>query len=154
MAETKDEIAAEREKLRADNQRLREQLNAAGHPGAPAAQHRFLLSEGERQELEIYGVVAKDGVVLTREEVLDRLGDDQAGIEIGEPTAGNDKRAAVLAQRRQGGNVRGVDFVYPSVTRGGIDPAVAGTPGINGPAADQLSDVDALADVDDDDENN
>jgi hypothetical protein len=43
-----------------------------------------------------------------------------------------------------GPGVRGVDFIYPSVERGKIDPAVAGTPGINGPAADDKPAADVV----------
>jgi len=160
MAETKDEIAAERDRLRQENENLRGQLAASGAGRAyqPAAQ--FILSEGNRQELLTYGATTIGGRRVTRDEV------EQA-------TAGNSRYAnvdlgdtdppAALPGGRQSMAVPGVDYVYPSVAPGRIDPAVAGTPGINGPAATeeemrQAADLtpaesdpaDLLADDDDD----
>lgn len=133
MPETKDEIAAERDELRAENERLRTQLAATGQP-SPGVQgpQRLFLSEGDRQELETTGRVNLGGRLLNREQVLDELqGGPQEGVQIGEPA--NPRGVAAVPEPT---NIRGVDFVYPSVTRGKIDPAVAGAPGINGPAAD------------------
>jgi hypothetical protein len=132
MAETKDEIAAERDALRAENEQMKARLAAAGvstQTAAPA--HTFQLSEGDRQELVMRGLVTINGQVLTRDEIRARLGDDQSDVELGDV----EPDARVLAAVRRPGNTRGVDFVYPSVAPGLIDPAVAGTPGINGPAA-------------------
>lgn len=149
MSETKDEIAAERDRLRAENENLRGQLAASGATRtagtAAVPQHRFQLSEGDRQELEIRGVVAIGGRLYTREEVLAELAkagpdeqghNDQSRVEIAEAPAATRIDPATLATRT-GPGVPGVDFVYPSVERGKIDPAVAGTPGISGPSADE-----------------
>jgi len=141
MTETKDDIAAERDTLRAENDRLRAQLTAAGRPaGVTPAQHTFQLSEGDRQELEIRGVVNIGGRMMTREEVLAELGadpqgnNDQSGVQIAEaPEATRIDQGAL--PNVTGPGIRGVDYVWPSVERGKIDPAVAGTPGISGPSA-------------------
>lgn len=134
MAETKDDIAADRDRLAAENEQLRSQLAAVAAAGpAPAgpvpARHTFTLSEGERQELVAYGRVNKDGRSMTRDDVRAALGESQQGLDLG------DAEPAPAPQVVEPTNIRGIDYVYPSVTRGGIDPAVAGTPGISGPAA-------------------
>ena len=142
MSETKDEIAADRDRLQAENENLRGQLAAAG-ARAYAPAHRFQLSEGDRQELEIRGVVNIGGRLWTRDEVLAALAkagpdasgnNDQSGVQIAEAPAGTRIDPDTLPART-GPGVAGVDFVYPSVARGRIDPAVAGTPGVSGPAA-------------------
>lgn len=133
MAETKDDIARDRDQLRAENDALRAQLTAVGGGRVAAAQHTFQLSEGARQELVQNGVVNVNGRMMTADEVRGVLGDDQEDIDLGDA-----KVPANLDQLRGGrpaSTVRGVDFVYPSVAPGQIDPTVAGTPGINGPAA-------------------
>lgn len=88
MAETKEEITADRDELRKQVMHLREriadlqhQLAAAGTP-APV-EHTFRLSEGARQELARDGHVLVAGQRLTRDEVAERLPDSQAGIELG-----------------------------------------------------------------------
>lgn len=132
MPELKDEIAAERDRLKAENAQLRAQLAAAGRPaGAVQPEHTFQLSEGDRQDLVANGQVAVNGRMMNADEVAKLLGPDQQDVDLGDatpptPGPGEPPRSAV----------RGVDFVYPSVAPGKIDPAVAGTPGINGPAAD------------------
>jgi hypothetical protein len=147
VSETKDDIAAERDALRAENEKLRGQLAAAGaaavaRPYAPA--YRFQLSEGDRQELEIRGVVNIGGRLMTKAEVeaeiakagADAQGrNDQSSVEIADAPEATRIDPGTLPTRT-GPGVAGVDFVYPSVERGKIDPAVAGTAGINGPAAD------------------
>jgi hypothetical protein len=137
MSETKDDIAAERDKLRAENERLRNQLAAAGRPaGVVAAQHTFQLSEGDRQELEIRGVVAIGGRLMTKAEVEEAMAEaGQKGVTIKD--APEETRVQITKDTPGiGPGVRGIDYVYPSVERGKIDPAVAGTPGISGPSAD------------------
>jgi uncharacterized small protein (DUF1192 family) len=130
-----DELA----NLRAENERLRAQLAAAGRPSSAAPQHTFVLSEGDRQELELYGVANINGRRMTRDEVLAEVAKAgvQNGIEIATPAAGLDRSSDVTGQRDRKGGVEGFDFIYPSVAPGLIDPAVAGTPGVNGPAADK-----------------
>lgn len=119
-----------KDELQAENTALKAQLAAAGRtPRVQGPQHLF-LSEGDRQELERTGYLNVGSRRLNREQVLAELGPDQQGVEIGEPTA--EVTAPPVPAPT---NIRGFDFVYPSVSRGLIDPAVAGTPGINGPAA-------------------
>jgi hypothetical protein len=132
MSETKDEIAAERDRLQLENEQLRRQLAAAGAgPRAYAPTQRFQLSEGDRQELAMRGVVNVGGRMMTRDEVAAELESDQLDIDLGEGEPATD-----VPPLRPRSAIPGVDFVYPSVEPGKIDPAVAGTPGINGPAAD------------------
>lgn len=131
MAETKDDIAAERDALKAENERLRAQLAAS--PAAPrvyAPAQTFQLSEGDRQELVLHGAVNVGGRMMTREEVAAKLDDSQRNLELGSA-----KPDVSLLKATQRPAVAGVDFVYPSVAPGELDPAVAGTPGISGPAA-------------------
>jgi hypothetical protein len=85
MAETKEEITAERDRLRADNAALRAQLAAStGQP--PAAVHRFQLSEGDRAELEMHGRANIGGELMTADEVRAKLAEteDQALVVIGD----------------------------------------------------------------------
>lgn len=129
MAETKDDIAAERDQLRAENVQLRAQLAGQGRVVQPV--HTFQLSEGDRQELATRGEVNIDGRMMTAADVEKKLSENQRNVDLGdaEPPAAGPGEAPRSA-------VRGVDYVYPSVAPGQIDPAVAGTPGIHGPAAD------------------
>lgn len=124
-------------RLEADNARLRAQLAVAGRPaGAVAPEHTFQLSEGDRQELEIRGVINYGGRVMTKDDVEKAMArSGQRGVEIADAPA--ETRVALDPSVDMGPGIRGIDFVYPSVERGKIDPAVAGTPGINGPAADE-----------------
>jgi hypothetical protein len=138
---TKADLEAQLAAARAENENLRGQLAASGAGAtgrAYQAPHEFILSEGDRQELELHGVANIGGRLMTRAEVLELLADSrtQSGVEIGEPGPEADRTAtALVANRNAERNIRGVTFVYPSVADGLIDPAVAGTPGINGPAA-------------------
>jgi hypothetical protein len=139
MAETKEEIAAERDDLREQNERqtaeienLRGQLAASGAAARTyAPSQQFALSEGDRQELVQRGVVNIGGRRMSREQVAAALPDSYANVDLGtaEPADGD-------LQDAERSKIRGVDFVYPSVEPGLIDPKVAGTPGINGPSAD------------------
>lgn len=54
MAETKDDITAERDALRAENERLRAQIAAASVATVPAP--KPFLTEAERQDLVTFGV--------------------------------------------------------------------------------------------------
>lgn len=134
MTELKEDIAAERDRLKTENEKLRAQLAAAGRPtGAVQPTHRFQLSEGDRQELAARGEINVNGRMLNAHQVADLLGPNQGDVELGDATPppagpGEAPRSAV----------RGVDYVYPSVAPGQIDPAVAGTPGINGPAGEPI----------------
>jgi hypothetical protein len=141
MSETKDDIAAERDALREENRRLSAQLVAAGRPAAgayrPAAE--FQLSEGDRQELQIYGVANIGGRLRTIDEVRGMLGEKQQGVELTDPPAATDRRLELHQTEVERAGIRGFDYVYPSVAPGQIDPAVAGTPGISGPSADDVT---------------
>lgn len=137
---TKAALEAEVQRLRDENDNLRGQLVAAAST-AGAAPYRpaqeFFLSEGDRQELETNGVANIRGRLMTTAEVREALkGTKLEGVEIKDAKPGTDRSAAVAAARAEPRNIRGVTFVYPSVADGLIDPAVAGRPGINGPAAD------------------
>jgi hypothetical protein len=140
MTENVKDVAAERDALRAENDNLRTQLAAAGaaRPGQAApVQHTFQLSEGDRQELEMRGVINVGGRQMTKDEVMAELRktEDQRNVKIADAPDGT--RVDVSKLPGVGKGVAGVDFVYPSVERGKIDPAVAGTPGISGPPADK-----------------
>lgn len=132
---TADEIT----RLRAENTALKAQLSAAGRPAGPAMPaHTFQLSEGDRQELEIRGVVNIGGRLMTKADVVKAMrdaGDGQEDVEIADAPEGT-RIDPGRSEELTGPGIRGFDYVYPSVERGKIDPAVAGTPGINGPAAD------------------
>lgn len=156
---TKAALEAENAQLRDQVDNLRGQLVAAAGatPAGYQPAQRFFLSEGDRQELELYGVANIGGRLLTRDQVLAKLaGGPQSAVEIRKPKPGVDRTAdaAVAAARAEPRNVRGVTFVYPSVADGLIDPAVAGKPGINGPAATpaavaeqaELTDADSFED--------
>src|ERR1700749_92874 len=74
MPETKEDVTAERDKRRAENEQLRAQLQAAGGAGsavgrASVPQHVFQLSEGDRQELEIRGAINVGGRLMTKADV-------------------------------------------------------------------------------------
>jgi hypothetical protein len=129
VSETKDDIAAERDQLRAENETLRNQLAATAQPaGAAQPQHRFFLSEGDRQALELQGWVSIGGRVFTADDVRKALvGTEQEGVEIADPPAD----ATVPTMPVRGPAVLGVTHVYPSVEPGKIDPALLGFPGIN-----------------------
>ena len=135
MAELKEDIERERDALREENENLRGQLAAAGaaRPGLAApVQHRFELSQGQLADLESFGVTNVGGRQVTTDEVRGMLTGNQSGLQIADASA----PVAVAPVRERQAAVPGVDFVYPSVAPGQIDPAVAGTPGISGPAAD------------------
>jgi hypothetical protein len=135
MPETKEDIAAERDRLAAENEQLKSQLAAVGAGTAGRAavpEHTFLLSEADRQELEQRGWINYRGRVMTTADVREELG-PKSKVPIADAPASAPK-PPVLAVRE---GVPGVDFVYPSVAPGQIDPAVAGTPGISGPAAEK-----------------
>jgi hypothetical protein len=145
MPETKDDIARERDELKRENESLR-RAQGASRPGVWQPT-RFLLTEGDRQELEMFGVATIGGRRMTIDEVRDKVaGTDQADVQLNDPTPELDRRDEFHGPATtHPAGIRGFDYVYPSVAPGQIDPAVAGTPGINGPAAD-LDDV-AASDV-------
>jgi hypothetical protein len=133
MAETKDELQRRVDELQADNEKLRGQLATATGRTVPAPAP-FALTEGDRQELEARGYATVGGRVITTEEARKLA----PGVEIRDVDGAlAEERDRVVGALRTapGGNVRGVDYVWPSVERGGIDPTVAGVPGISGPAA-------------------
>lgn len=137
---TKAALEVELARLQADNDRLQAQL--AGTPAAyvgrvAVPQHTFQLSEGDRQELEIRGAINVNGRLMTRDDVIAAMEEaGQRGVTIAEAPESTrlDERTIAQAKAERTG-VRGVNYVYPSVAPGKIDPAVAGTPGITGPAA-------------------
>lgn len=136
MAETKSDIEAERDALREENQRLQAELAAVGRPAGPVAPRQtFLLSEGDRQELASRGAVNIGGRLRGRDEVAAMLGDGQQGVDLGDGPVDPAMQALLDRQGPREG-VPGVTHVWPSVEPGKIDPAVAGTPGISGPAAE------------------
>lgn len=137
MTENVKDVTAQRDALLAENENLRGQLAAAGasRPGQSApVQHKFQLSEGDRQELEIRGVINVGGRMMTKQDVEAAMAKaGQRGVTIKDAPEATRVDLGPEARRSA---VPGVDFVYPSVAPGQIDPAVAGTPGISGPAAD------------------
>jgi hypothetical protein len=143
---TKADLEQRLAAAQAENENLRGQLVAAtglataGRTYQPA--QTFFLSEGDRQELERHGVANIGGRLMTVDQVRAELAksDTQSGVEIGDPKPGTDRREIAKAALSQPANIRGVTYVYPSVADGLIDPAVAGTPGITGPAG-KRSDV-------------
>ena len=134
---TKADLEQQLAAARAENVALTARLEAAGgQRGTAPVQHKFTLTEGDRQELGLYGVATIGGRLMTREEAQEAA--EQAGqpVEIDEPSAELDRRPGLVRQLgERGQGVRGFDYVYPSVAPGKIDPAVAGTPGVHGPAA-------------------
>jgi hypothetical protein len=122
--------------LRAENVRLRAELEAAGATRTATPRFTFQLSEGDRQELELRGVVSIGGRLMTKADVEAAMADaGQRGVTIADAPEATRIDPGTL-QGRTGPGVEGTDYVYPSVERGKIDPKVAGTPGISGPAAD------------------
>jgi hypothetical protein len=125
--------------LEAENASLRAQLSAVGQGRVASPAHRFFLTEANRQELELRGYTVVGGELLDAAEVKRRLaGTPQAGVDIADaPKAAQGDAARLVASVRRDdqGSQYGVTHVYPSVRPGQIDPAVAGTPGISGPAA-------------------
>ena len=124
MAELKEDITAERDALREENERLRAELAerpaagvnasaAAGLSGVHQATRPPFLSEGERAELEMRGVANSP---FTGE----RLTAAEEGVE----TKADPETVVALPGKREG--VEGVDYVYPSVAPGVIDPALTG----------------------------
>lgn len=134
--EPKAKQPTELERLRAENENLRGQLAAAGAARQTGqVTHEFTLSEGDRQELETYGVVNINGRQYTTDEVRKELAKNKAYANVEIEDAPEATRRKPTSRTELAG-VRGIDYVYPSVRPGAIDPAVAGTPGINGPSAD------------------
>lgn len=115
MSETKEQVAAERDSLRTEVEQLRGELAAARAGAASPARVTLAapapLSEGDRQALEIAGVISSgiDGK---------RMFADDYGIEVKTPD-GRDR----LARERAKGDaavqgIEGVTHVYPSVAPG------------------------------------
>lgn len=137
MAETKDDIAAERDQLAAQVKQLQAQLAAGGGARVAAPTYTFALTEGDRQELELYGVATIGGKRMTVDQARAAAAEAGLQVQIDDPAPELDRRtpADEEGETGRGDGIRGFDFIYPSVRPGEIDPAVAGTPGINGPAA-------------------
>ncbi len=126
MAETKDQIEAQRDDLlrqaadqQAEIERLQGELAAAraggGSPARVTLAEPVGLSEGDRQALRVAGVVTNPATGKLE------LASDH-GIEV----VTVDGRAALeraQKDRAEGrGAIRGVDFVYPSVAPGVLAP--------------------------------
>jgi hypothetical protein len=146
MSENQKDVAAERDALRGrvaelerEAENLRGQLAASGATRVAAPRHTFALSEGARQELELNGVTTVDGRLYTAEQVREKLAasDTQRRVDFEEP---DPTVVRAVPVDRAVGRVRteGVDYVYPSVDYGVIDPMAAGKPGISGPPADKV----------------
>lgn len=112
--------ADERDRLIAENEQLRGQLAAAGATGRrefQAQARRPFLSEGERQELALYGETNSPftGERLTTEQVRAELAesDTQREVEIPDPVVPRQAPA-----RKDRTPIGGVDYVYPSVAPG------------------------------------
>lgn len=133
---TKAELADQLVAAQRENGQLKAKLAAAGRPAGNGPAYVFQLSEGDRQELELHGVISgPGGRLMTKADVVEAMANaGQEGVEIADAPDATRIDPATLAART-GPGVEGVDFIYPSVERGKIDPAVAGTPGISGPAA-------------------
>ncbi|RQW83559.1 hypothetical protein [Micromonospora globispora] len=130
-------LQAENARLRAENERLRGQLAAAGASTragtVPAA--KPYLTEGERQDLITFGVTndVHAGQRMNLHDAAKRYPDADLADATDDAKTAADRDRTEAVERT---SVRGVDYVWPSVEPGKIDPAVAGTPGINGPSAD------------------
>jgi hypothetical protein len=142
MSETKEQVTEERDMLRAEVDRLNTEngrlraATAVPTAAAGAVQHQFFLTEGARQELELNGNAVINGRMMTIDQVRAELSPEQSQIQIDGPP----EDRPMPAGGRPASATPGVDFVYPSVAPGLIDPAVAGQPGINGPAAEPQKD--------------
>lgn len=148
MAETKAQIEEERDRLRAENERLRGQLATAGAVPrvAQAAQSAPWLSEGERQELETYGRATSP---FTGQEVTAaQAREAHPGVDIAEAKPGAVKAAGPLP-RRVAAPREGVDYVYPSVAPGVLAQEFGG-PAETPVPVDTGADVDPDADPDPD----
>lgn len=123
------------ERLRAENERLRGQLAAAGARTDNVPAPKPYLTEGERQDLITFGVTTDvhTGRRLNLHEAREKYPDAELSDASDTAVANADRDRNEATPR---GAVRGVDYVWPSVEPGKIDPAVAGTPGISGPSAD------------------
>jgi hypothetical protein len=115
MPETKDDIARERDELKRENESLR-RAQGASRPGVWQPT-RFLLTEGDRQELEMFGVATIGGRRMTIDEVRDKVaGTDQADVQLNDPTPEMDRRDELVGPgATHPAGIRGFDFVYPSV---------------------------------------
>ena len=114
MAETKDDIAAERDLLRERVRQLEAEQATAGRVVTP--RQTFQLSEGERQDLVANGVLNVAGRLRTRDEVAAMLDGSQTGVELGDQPP-SPTLLAVVGQQRAQGATPGVDFVYRPLTK-------------------------------------
>lgn len=122
MTETKAELEERAAALEAENEQLRGQLATAGVGRVvQPAPRRPWLSEGERQELAMYGETNSPftGERLTTEGVRAELAKDPRASRVEIPDADQSvARAAVPRPARDRQPIDGVDFVYPSVAPG------------------------------------
>lgn len=116
MPETKADLQAENERLRAQLAAGGSGLTRVTFPARPAFRGDTELSEGERQDLEINGVTNSpfDGR---------RLLASDFGIE---PTTDwgreNLRREQERRERERGEGIEGVDYIYPSIRPGVLAP--------------------------------
>lgn len=128
---TKAALEADNKRLQDENERLRSQLvearsahgAVAGSParvtfaGRPEFRGGTKLSEGERQQLELDGVISDvhGGGMLYA---------DDFGVEV---TTEDGRNRLAKAREKDAADARagiqGVDYVYPSVAPGVLDPA-------------------------------
>lgn len=131
LIEERDKLLVELKAKTAEVESLRGQLAAAGAGRVVAPVHTFELNQGQLAELETSGVTNVNGRQVTTDQVRGMLSGGQANLPIRD--ASNPVTPATVVGRR--GAAYGVDYVYPSVEPGRIDPAAAGQPGISGPPA-------------------
>jgi hypothetical protein len=110
--QTNEEIAAERDRLQAENEQLKAQLSAvgAGTTQAAAPAHTFQLSEADRQELEQRGWINYRGTVMTTDDVRRALGKDQGKVKIKDAPKDAPKPPTLPTRNP----VAGVDYVPPA----------------------------------------
>lgn len=103
--QTKAEIAAERDELRDELDKLRAQLATAGGPAAPYKPFRPHLSEGERQDLLANGVTNSP---FTGEQITA----SSVGVKpASEPARLADKRATAGRAARDRADIVGLDAI-------------------------------------------